>query len=129
VTAPFDLGPLIRLWTTRADSVVDAGATDPGFHYAPAPPTDVQHPAGSRRHEPGLTLTPIPARGALVRLTGRVGSEATVFDALGRPVMRQRLAHTEAGASLDISRLSAGVYLVETGSEPATSRGRPVIQR
>lgn len=129
MAAPLNLDSLIRLWTTRTDSVVDAGAIDLGFHYAPAPPTGVQHPAGSRRHEPGLRLRPNPARGAQVRLTGQVGASVAVFDAAGRLVIRQALSCTDTGATLDISQLRRGVYVVRSEGRGRPMRGQLLVRR
>ena len=68
--------------------------------------------------QPQLTLTPNPAR-TTVQLTGAPGPTATLFDALGRPVGTAPITPTGA-ATLDISALPAGLYLLRAG--PATRR-------
>jgi hypothetical protein len=125
MTAPLDLDSLVHAWTTRTDSVPDAGATDIGYHYVPWPATGI---AASPSHgtEANLRFVPNPARGRYVRLAGHVRSAVTLFDAAGRVVLRvsARSDASDGLGLLDISGLSAGVYLVraEAGGPGAPAR-------
>jgi len=129
MTSPLNLDSLIRVWTTRTDSVPDAGAPDIGYHYAPAPPTGITARPVLRRVEPSLTIVPNPACGGQVRLVGMVGRSVDTFDAMGRLVSKQPLSSHEGSALLDISRLSAGVYVLRTELDGRGSRGRLLVQR
>jgi len=81
-----------------------------------------------RRVVPGLTVVPNLASGSRVRLAGRLGSHVVVYDASGREVLRQRLTAGNGTALLDISRLSAGVYVLRSGPGGRSSRGRFLVQ-
>jgi hypothetical protein len=130
MTAPLNLDSLVHAWTTRTDSVPDAGATDIGYHYAPWPATGIAAPP-SHGAEVNLRFVPNPARGRYVRLAGQVGSAVTVFDAAGRAVLRvPGLSDAPDGSALlDISRLSAGTYSAVAGSTGDLRCGRFVVQR
>ena len=127
-TAPLNLDSLVHAWTTRTDSVADAAAIDIGYHYAAGPLTGIAGQPAPRRVVPGLTVMPNPASGSRVRLAGPLGPDVVVYDASGRKVLRQRLSPGDGPALLDISRLSAGVYVVRTGLDGRSSRGRFLVQ-
>ncbi|MEO0102065.1 MAG: T9SS type A sorting domain-containing protein, partial [candidate division WOR-3 bacterium] len=40
MTSPLNLDSLIHRWTTRSDTVYDAGRIDLGYHYRPTPPSN-----------------------------------------------------------------------------------------
>lgn len=128
-TSPLNLDSLVHAWTTRTDSVPDAAAIDIGHHYTPWPATGIAARPLALRAEPELTVSPNPARGPLVRLSGPLGSAVAAYDVSGRMVLRQCLAWNGDGAMLDISRLSAGVYILEADPESPRSRTRLVVQR
>jgi hypothetical protein len=129
MTSPLNLDSLIHAWTTRTDSVPDAGAPDIGYHYAPAPPTGLAAGPKLRAVEPGLRIVPNPACGGQVWLAGMVGPSADVFDVTGRLVLKQPLWSHQGSALLDISRLSAGVYVLQTELEGHGAHGRLLVQR
>ena len=124
-TSPLDLDSLMHAWTTRTDSVPDAGAVDIGFHYALSPATGIaERPA--RPVRPALEVSPNPASGREVRLDGRVVGAVRVVDASGRVVSRHAARRAYGPVLLDISGLRTGVYAVvtETGC-----RARLLVRR
>jgi hypothetical protein len=129
MTAPLNLDSLVHAWTTRTDSIADAGAPDMGYHYAPLPQTGVAAKHVLWSVTAGLLVVPNPASGRQVQLIGRHGPSAVVFDAMGRQVLVQPLSGAGGPAVLDVSALGAGVYVVRSESGGCDSRSRLVVQR
>jgi hypothetical protein len=86
-TTPLHLDSLLRVWTTRTDSVPDAAALDMGYHY---PLSGYPTAICAQENEPpamlsALRVVPNPGRGE-VRFFSPSGAagELTIFDAAGR---------------------------------------------
>jgi hypothetical protein len=123
--APLDLNSLIHAWTTRLDSVPDAGAIDLGFHYRFSPPAAVESGRLPSTTPAALRIEPTPARGTEVRVVGVSGRDLWVYDASGRVVLRERL--TAGSCAVNIGGLRSGVYLVRSAASEEV--GRLVVQR
>ncbi len=126
-TAPLDLDSLIHAWTTRTDSVADAGAIDIGYHYSLETMTGITELPARPGTPPAIVARPNPATGSHVRLAGPLGRTVTVYDASGRVALRQQLSREVP--VLDIGRLGAGVYIIRTERQNCSSTGRLVVQR
>jgi hypothetical protein len=128
-TSPVDLDSLIHTWTTRTDSVPDMRLIDIGYHYSPAPLTGLATENLVRPARPTLRVAPNPASGTHVRLSGRLGTDARVFDACGRLVALRKLHAGSDDAKLDVRGLTSGIYVVQTESPAGTARCRLLVQR
>lgn len=106
MTAPLNLDSLIHAWTTRTDTMPDAGAIDIGYHYEPHPLTAIAAPpvvAPDAARLPGIV------RGVLYLPQDGTGGRRTagwLLDISGRKVLTLR-----PGAN-DLGRIGAGVYFV-----------------
>jgi hypothetical protein len=119
MTSPLNLDSLAHAWTTRTDSVLDAGAVDIGYHCPVEGGTAVFENRGGPGLKPAvLTVRPNPARGEAgvsyeLAATGTV--TIRVFDALGREAAR--VLEGVQGPGRRTARLGrdlqAGTYLVE----------------
>ena len=90
---------------------------EPGWIYRSTEPVVVANePEAPLLLEATLRVYPNPARDHLT-ITGPSGTEAIVYDVLGRVVRRVRLGG--GVAEVDVSSLAAGVYVVRAGSQSA----------
>jgi len=107
MTSPVNVDSMLRAWTTRTDSVPDAGALDLGYHYRATELTGISGPkrVASRRHYSGPSIV----RGTLLLPSSLLTIHHSLFDLDGR-----RVAELQPGAN-DVSRLSPGVYFVTSG--------------
>jgi hypothetical protein len=133
-TWPMNLDSALRSWTTRTDSVADAGALDIGFHYpqmalvglADARPLPV---------EPSVLVYPNPARaGVTVTLSGQAVEWArgpvtiSILDVSGR-IRQTATCGLQPAVRLDLRGLPAGVYAVHLTAGRNSATQRLVVQR
>jgi len=90
---------------------------------------EIEHYAGM-----SLTLSPSPFTGNVLHIEyglNRAGAASVaLFDISGRPVLKRSLGTADAGrVSLDLRKLSAGVYLVQLDDGPRSSFQKLVVQR
>ncbi len=114
-TVPLKLDSLVHAWTTRTDSVPDAGATDMGYHYPLEPIVGLS--AGVAAASPArLKVRPNPVRSRAsieysIPRAGRV--TLTVMDVAGR-VRAVLLDRWQPAGSYSMplsGQLTTGVYL------------------
>ncbi len=99
---------LLRLWTTRTDSVPDIGALDIGYHYCWERSVGIGSGRGSITRNQTSLLVPV---GSALVLPSKECCRFPLSDPLGRKVAMLGGGHN------DISRLPAGIYFQsgETG--------------
>ncbi len=103
---PLNLDSLLRCWTTRTDSVVDAGTLDIGYHYPRLFFTGVEEPLNPAR--PNAAAHATLFRDRLVLATALTGpAELLVFDINGRVVHR---ASGTGRFEWDARTAPAGIY-------------------
>ncbi|HTW90247.1 MAG TPA: right-handed parallel beta-helix repeat-containing protein [bacterium] len=128
-TAPLRLDSLVHAWTTRTDSVPDAGAIDMGYHY-PLEPMVVGldgRLANASLARLKVRPNPVRLRAAVEYSTVHAGRvEVTVVDVAGRvrAILLDRW-QPAGDHSLPLGgRLTPGVYLVtlKSGALRATAR-------
>ncbi|MBN2536926.1 hypothetical protein JXB37_01470 [candidate division WOR-3 bacterium] len=129
MAAPLDLDSLLREWTTRTDSVPDAGQADLGFHYAPWPLTGVLAPPAPRPARPLLVVSPSVVSEKQVRLNGPANAEMAVCDVTGRVVLRPGRLGADGHARITVAGLANGVYTVRAGTGDSAARARLLVRR
>jgi hypothetical protein len=128
MTAPLNLDSLLHLWTTRTDTIPDAGILDLGLHYELTPQIGVGEKAVLPQTRPALLVSPNPCRSSTVLhlTTGPLDHSATfvrVHDAQGRLVLSQPVR--TSSFILRTSSFPAGVYLARLNRASA----RFIVQR
>jgi hypothetical protein len=129
MVSPINIDSMLRCWTTRTDTVHDAGAIDMGYHYLPGPHVGIGGPTQITKGGDRLTVLPNPAHGS-VMVRFRLARPGTVrmllFDVSGRQVFRRSVECRGVGEqSLTLDPpLPAGVYLlmVETPGEKLSAQ-------
>jgi len=117
-TWPLNLDSLLRLWTTRTDSVPDQGLLDMGYHYPEVAVVGLsEQPVAPRPAvEPGFTVHPNPTRGVVVlHLTPRSPGRSiplSVYDSSGRLMLQSAICNLQSEVPLDLSAWPPGVYLL-----------------
>jgi hypothetical protein len=115
-TIPLNLDSLIHAWTTRTDTVPDAGVIDMGYHYLTYPLSALDEQPGSRpRRVSLLRAEPNPFRNwvRLVVPSGAGAEQVEIRDITGRKVCRLPV---RAGSCRWDCRSPAGVYFAHSGS-------------
>jgi len=116
---PLNLDSLLRVWTTRTDSVADAAMLDMGFHYPRLYFTGVEQPPRAPEL-PAMNATLFRDRVALLTtLTGP--AELLVFDINGR------IVHRASGAGRfewSAEETPLGVYVWRIAAAGGTESGR-----
>ncbi len=125
----FEMDSLLHSWTTRTDSVPDAGRADMGYHCPTSLQVGVSAPA-SVFLPLVVQAGPNPTRGAVRFAVGPANAEAvrlTVFDASGRVVHRaESRGPAVARLEWDAAGAAAGVYLYRVTSGSRETSGRVV---
>ncbi|MCX6844521.1 MAG: T9SS type A sorting domain-containing protein [candidate division WOR-3 bacterium] len=129
MTAPLDLDSLLHAWTTRTDTLPDAGVIDLGLHYEFSPQIGVSEQASLPRLRPTLQVSPNPCRSvAVLHLTtgplDRSTTSLRIFDAQGR-LVHSSFVLRASSFRLDVASMPAGVYLARLGIATA----RFVVER
>jgi predicted outer membrane repeat protein len=119
MTYPLNLDSLLRAWTTRTDSVYDAGALDIGHHYPTGHPVGIaEQPRGVSGRRSAATL----ARGRAAFSTALSGeAELEVLDVAGRAVHRARGC---GRFEWDCREVPAGVYCWRISTAAREEHGR-----
>jgi len=114
MTAPVNVDSLLRAWTTRTDSVPDAGVLDLGYHYRATVLTGVSGP--KRVALRALYSGPSIVRGSLFLPPALLSAHCSLCDSNGRMVAELRPGTNE------VSRLSPGVYFVRAAQAQARAQ-------
>jgi hypothetical protein len=127
-TAPLNLDSLLHAWTTRTDTLPDAGILDIGLHYEMTPQIGISEETRLPQLRPGLRISPNPCRSSAVLhlTTGALDHSTTslhIFDAQGRLVLSQPVL--ASSLILHTSSFPAGVYVARLNGASA----RFVVQR
>jgi hypothetical protein len=117
MTAPLKLDSLVHAWTTRTDSVADAGAMDLGYHYPAELPVGIGVWKEAADRQTYLRVRPNPLRShAVIEYSlSRAGQvRVKVADVAGREraVILDQLRPAGNHALVLDRRLDAGVYFI-----------------
>jgi hypothetical protein len=115
--SPLNLDSLVHAWTTRTDSVPDAGTIDLGYHYPYEQLTGIGAERASAGRQPQLEIRPNPLRTrAVIRYalprSGRVQVRAIDIAGREQAVLLDQLQPAGSHTALLNRRLPAGVYLI-----------------
>ena len=124
-------------WTPRlvyAAPYLYACCAEGGVCVLETLPTGIEEMTGAGQRS-GLTILPSVTDGRLV-MRGQLPRESpklAVFDVLGKEVMRATMPAQRGGESgrwpVDLSRLSAGVYVLRLGGKGVTETAKVIITR
>ncbi len=118
---PANLDSLLRSWTTRTDSVPDAGLLDMGYHYPTGLTVGIKDVRNNITPAPVSAVPTVFSERVVFTTSLRGPVELTILDPLGRKVYRTRGTNQFIWNGAGVAR---GVYFyrLTTGTQTATGR-------